>query len=632
MAITLAELVLRLLADSDDFQSGIQGALGKAEAFGAKLAGIGSKLTLGITGPLVGAGVAAFKFASDAAESASKMEAVFGPATESVNAQLQALMQTIPSTSQQLQDMASGIQDLLVPLGMAPAAAEEMTLKVVKLAGDLASFNNIPVSEALERIRSGLVGQNEPLLKFGVALNAAQVEAKALELGLISEGDALDANARAQAAFQLILEGTTAAHGDAARTSDSAANSFKFFQQAAGELMITIGEQLLPVITPLIQRITEIIQRVSQADPTLIKWGITIAGVVAAVGPLLIGLGTLLSLAPQIAAAVTFMTGPWGIAITIAGALAIAIATHWDEITAFTASMRDKIVGFFTTLRDRVGDLITRMVAIIDEQIVQRFTRIIDAVKARIDAVVGFFKGMFEAVAGGSYVPEMVAVIDQEMVGHFGDVVSKTGQLTRQVEADYAAMSTSVQAQSETLLDKLKGTLVDDLQTRVVDLIGEKLGTVTGFFEKLDVDVTGFLAKFIDKFKEFLVDKFGEVIVNFVKIAQQVKDFLGDIGKFFDKIKAGSGQGFEFGVGGAPGGFFIDWGPLLRAYDITVKLDEARNVALGGIEAAILTTSDRTHALLAEIRDAVGGIGGGTAASSAGRGVRFQRRLAGVIT
>ena len=54
--------------------------------------------------------------------------------------------------------MHSGIQDLLVPLGLAPTEAERMTASVVRLAGDLGSFNNVPVAEALADIRSGLVG------------------------------------------------------------------------------------------------------------------------------------------------------------------------------------------------------------------------------------------------------------------------------------------------------------------------------------------------------------------------------------------------------------------------------------------------------------------------------------------
>ena len=47
------------------------------------------------------------------------------------------------------------------------------------LAADLASFNNIDPTEALDKLRSGLVGEAEPLRSVGVLLNEAAVQAKA---------------------------------------------------------------------------------------------------------------------------------------------------------------------------------------------------------------------------------------------------------------------------------------------------------------------------------------------------------------------------------------------------------------------------------------------------------------------
>lgn len=322
----VGEAFVELRAKWDKFQSDLDGAATRFEGVGSRLTSLGTSLTTRLTLPILGAGAAAFKMAADANESASKMEAVFGGATQRMNDWLAELRDTVPETTSNLQQMASGIQDLLVPLGMAPDAAEEMTRSVVELAGDLASFNNIPMDQALEKIRAGLVGQNEPLLSFGVALSAATVKARALELGLIAEGEELDANSRAQAAFQLILEGTTAAHGDAARTADSAANSLKFMWAEAKELAATIGQRLIPVVTPMIQRLTEIVQRVQTANPALVDMAIKAAALAAAIGPVLLVVGKVVTVLAALQ--------PWMVAVTAALGVAVLAWKKWgDDIT-----------------------------------------------------------------------------------------------------------------------------------------------------------------------------------------------------------------------------------------------------------------------------------------------------------
>ncbi len=290
---TLGRLHVDLIANTQAFQKGLAGAQKSFQSVGRSMANVGKSLSAGVTLPIVGVGVAAFKMAADSAEAASKMQAVFGGATQDLNAWIADLRDTIPETTASLQGMTSGIGDLLVPLGIAPDKAQDMTKSVVKLAGDLASFNNIPMAEALERIRSGLVGQNEPLLNFGVAIDAAGVKARALSMGLIQQGEDLDAASRAQAAFVLIVEGTTAAQGDAAKTAASAANQLKFLWSETKEAAAVLGTELLPVITPLITKAADFAENVSKLTDSQKKMVVVTAAAVAALGPFLIVLGSM---------------------------------------------------------------------------------------------------------------------------------------------------------------------------------------------------------------------------------------------------------------------------------------------------------------------------------------------------
>ena len=127
----------------------------------------------------------------------------------------------------------------------------DMSTGLVTLASDLASFNNMNPTEVLDKLRAGLTGETEPLKTLGVNLNAAMLEAKALEMGLWDGEGAISAAAKAQASYSLILEQTTLAQGDFARTSDGLANQQRIISANFKNMKATIGTALLPIMTTL---------------------------------------------------------------------------------------------------------------------------------------------------------------------------------------------------------------------------------------------------------------------------------------------------------------------------------------------------------------------------------------------
>jgi hypothetical protein len=87
------------------------------------------------------------------------------------------------------------------------------------------------------------------LKRFGVNLNEQTLKAKALELGLGDGKAVLSAYAKAQAAFALIMEQTTLAQGDFARTADQGANAQRRAQKAMLEFAAAIAGTLRPALT-----------------------------------------------------------------------------------------------------------------------------------------------------------------------------------------------------------------------------------------------------------------------------------------------------------------------------------------------------------------------------------------------
>ena len=171
-----------------------------------------------------------------------------------------------------------------------------------------------------------------------MAVNDALVKTRALELGLIAQGEEMTLAARQAATLSLIWEQSAAAQGQASREADGASGSMRALQVEVKNLATSLGEILLPIITPIVSGIADMVNKIGSLSPELQKTIVVIGGVAAAIGPLMLGLGSLLKLAPLIGAAFTAMTGPVGIAITaIAGAAALII-TNWDLIKEYFTS------------------------------------------------------------------------------------------------------------------------------------------------------------------------------------------------------------------------------------------------------------------------------------------------------
>ena len=258
MGISLGTLVVDLEANTAEFTSDLNKSTGVTKKFGKDLVAAGKKAALAAGAAFAAFSVVAIKAASDAAETTSKFETVFGSATDEMNRFVLDLQNTVPATRKELQEMSSSLQDLLVPMGIIPDEAIKMNKEFVTLAADLASFNNIPIADALNKLRAGLVGSSEPLLQLGVDTRVAALEVKALELGLIKEGQELTNAARAQAVLAISAEQSTFAIGDAARTASSTANQMKFLSRDIKELTETAGSAMLPTFSTVLRMLVQV--------------------------------------------------------------------------------------------------------------------------------------------------------------------------------------------------------------------------------------------------------------------------------------------------------------------------------------------------------------------------------------
>lgn len=244
-------------------------AIGKAAAIGLGAAATGAALV----GPKL------ISLASDAEETASKFKTVFGREAKNATAALDAFSKATGTSKFALREQAAQFQALVRPMGLTTEKASDMSLGMTKLATDLASFNNTSVEEAITALQSGLVGEAEPLRKFGVQLSAARVEAFAYSKGIAKAGTELTAAQKAQASYGIILEDTKLAQGDATKTAGSFANQWKRLKNQATDLATELGVKLLPAVTKIVGAITGFIGSLRGGDSEVGGFGKTVGRV-----------------------------------------------------------------------------------------------------------------------------------------------------------------------------------------------------------------------------------------------------------------------------------------------------------------------------------------------------------------
>jgi hypothetical protein len=224
------------------------------------LLAVGKRAALAVGALGVAAGAASFKLvkmAGDAEEVRSKFKVTFQQEMPRMVRQLDAFSKATGASRFELRQQAADLGALLVPLVGSRRAAGDLSVGFTKLATDLSSFNNVPVGDALTAIRAGLVGEAEPLRRFGVLLNEAAVKAEAYRSGIAKSGAALTEQQKVQARANLIMAQTKLAQGDATRTADSFTNQMRKLQNQVRDTATELGLKLLPIATTVLNKLNE---------------------------------------------------------------------------------------------------------------------------------------------------------------------------------------------------------------------------------------------------------------------------------------------------------------------------------------------------------------------------------------
>ena len=229
-------------------------------------------------------------------ETLNKTNETFGKSSGEIKAMADQLAKVSGASKAGLLDAASSFGLIAQGAGLAEAPAAKLSAELTRLAQDATSFFNVPVDQVLEDLRSGLVGQSEPLRKYGVLLSEDAVAAQAVAMGLAQSTKAVSDQAKVQARAAIIMRGMAPAMGDLERTSDSAANQFRKAGGGLSNFATSIGQVLMPAVDQGVQAFNtllgSIIETFEANKPLIESWGAKITEVFAGLGVFARNLGT----------------------------------------------------------------------------------------------------------------------------------------------------------------------------------------------------------------------------------------------------------------------------------------------------------------------------------------------------
>jgi phage-related minor tail protein len=424
----LQELFVKIGADFKDLEKGFADVDKKLKSFGKETTKVGQDLSMNLTAPIVGLGLAIFATAQKTGDYADRildLEAITGMSAEAIQewqhvaniagVETEAVTDAAQKLTKQLTSMEGGTGKAAEALGM--------------LGIEFDQFIELPIDERMETVIKALTEIEDPAerARIGtdllgsawqniapiVALGAEEIDKArqaANDMGVVMGSDALnDANN-----FRIGMEELKAQMGG-------------LFNEIGAKLAPMLTETLLPIIQndiiPLIvafaEKIAGLIEKFQGLDEDTQKTILTIVAIVAAVGPVLIIvgkmitiLGTVITVVKALGAALMFLNAnPIGLIILgIAGLIAagVLIYKNWDTIKEKALEIWGKIKDFFVSLFETMKGMFDKFIEFIKNlffnfhplgiiaknwnPIKDFFNKLLDPIIKKVEDFLGLFK------------------------------------------------------------------------------------------------------------------------------------------------------------------------------------------------------------------------------------------------
>jgi len=327
----IGNLLVVIRASTDQLKKELSSAQSQMKKFASDMKSAGRTLTTSITLPLMAVSGYAIKMAMDVEESENLFRVSMGNMADAATEWSNDFAEAMGMNQYAVRKNLGTFKLMIESMGVTETAAYGMSKSLTELAYDMASLYNIKVEEAFDKLHSGIVGMPRPLQDLGIVINETTVEAWALAKGLIQQGQQMTESQKVIARYGTIMETTSKAQGDLARTIESPTNQLRILKDQIELAAVELGKSLLPSFTKMIsigrsvvEFLRKLIDKFNALPDSTKNVVFILLSFVAALGPMMMIFGSIADGVSALMAAFKLLLSPAGL---ITAAILILIGT-----------------------------------------------------------------------------------------------------------------------------------------------------------------------------------------------------------------------------------------------------------------------------------------------------------------
>lgn len=377
----LASLTFRLGADIKAFQTNMKIASNQMRKIGGEMKKIGSQMSMYVTGPIAAMGATSLAAFDKQMQAEQKLSAQLRKNGKDVDATMN-LYKTYASNLQKITTV--GDETSLGLMQLAESMKSPNTLEATKGAIGLSKALGINLQSALKMVVLAQNGEYTMLNRYVPSLRLANTEVK-----------------KAAIMSKLYADGMEIAKTEA----QTGLGPLKQLKNSIGDIAEEFGGLIAKAIKPAIEWLKSIVEKFSNlSDKGKLTVGI-IASVAAAIGPLILVLGSLLSVLPAVGAALAALTGPIGLVVGAIAAIGAAFIYIYDNWQAFKerlsnwAWLRNAAIDALSGLIKISGFFLNQIAKLFGYDFVTTVTDELEKLKVPVEGVVTEFKSFGDSVS-----------------------------------------------------------------------------------------------------------------------------------------------------------------------------------------------------------------------------------------
>lgn len=340
MSRRIADLLIKIGADSYEFQQKAQQVERNLGSLEKRLTSLGKSLSVKLTAPLAALGAVALKNADTQQQAEQRLLTALKGRTD-IQQRLIAQAAELQSRSVLGDEVVIGQQAYLASLGM----TEEQIGRVIEASAQLSAATGMTLDSAVKNLAKtfgGLTGE----------LGESIPKLKELTVEQLKNGEAVD----------FILENYK---GFAESAAQTALGPLRQLNNAWGDFLEQIGAAMMPFATKVTRALTVVVQMLQSLSPAMKQVLVVATGLAAAIGPLSLGIGAVIKVLPMLSAGLTALLSPVGLVVAAIVALGAAFAYARIEKQKIIDEMAES--DSLEELERKLRDNLARQKAVIDE-------------------------------------------------------------------------------------------------------------------------------------------------------------------------------------------------------------------------------------------------------------------------